>query len=89
MVKSFREWFSEGESIYSDAMKEYQTLEAQIDQLEMRLIEKRQEVNQIAQMLGKPPIEGNKRVTAQIVDHAEAPMGAAARVLSGRVIAGR
>ena len=86
MSKNFRDWFSEGESIYSEAMQEYESLQAQIEELEARLNAKREEVNQVAQMLGKPPIEGSRKVTAQIVEnHAPQPViGSIARALSGR-----
>jgi hypothetical protein len=86
MTRSFREWITEGEAIYTDALKEYQTLEAQIVELEKRLGEKKTEVNQIAQMIGKHPIEASKRVSAQIVEvPADAiPVGTVARALTGR-----
>ena len=42
--------------------------EAQLDELEVRLAAKKSEVNQIAQVVGKPTIEGPKRLVAQLVD---------------------
>jgi hypothetical protein len=90
---SFREWLGQGESIYVEAMKEYQALEAQIEQLEIRLIDKKQEVNQIAQMIGKPQVEGNKRLSAELVDRHDVPgngpIGAVTRALTGRTMVAR
>ncbi|HVT88499.1 MAG TPA: hypothetical protein VHD56_06575 [Tepidisphaeraceae bacterium] len=88
MSRSFRDWLSEGEAIYAEAIKEYQSLEAQIQQLEARLVEKKSEVNQIAQLIGKPSVEGPRRVSAQIIEEDEAPpgvaVGAVTRALTGR-----
>lgn len=90
MSKNFRDWLSEGEAIYSEAFKEYKALESQIQQLEARLVEKRTEVNQIAQMIGKAPVEGGNRVSAQLIDHDVAPptmVGSVTRALTGRGVA--
>ena len=90
MSKSFRDWLTEGESIYSEALKEFQSLEAQIQQLEARLIEKKAEVNQIAQLIGKPPVDGARRVSAQLMEEDESrpnvAVGAVTRALTGRVV---
>jgi beta-glucanase (GH16 family) len=83
--KSFQDWVSEGESLYANAMAEYQALEAQIHKLETQLADKRSEVNHIAEMLGKPAVEGGKRVVAQVIEREVAmPMGAITRALTGR-----
>jgi hypothetical protein len=92
--KSFRDWLSEGEQLYSAALNEYQAIEAQIENLEERLAAKKAEVNQIAHVIGKPPVEGNRRLTAQLVEgdsHVinSAPAGNIARALSGRGLSGR
>ena len=90
MANTFREWIVQGESIYADAMKEYQGLEAQIEQLEIRLAEKKLEVNQIAQMIGKPIVEGTKRLAAELVERRDVPgNGAVARALTGRPLIAR
>ena len=68
MSKTLREWLQEGEELYEAALREYQELEAQLDELEVRLSVKKSEVNQIAQVVGKPPIEGTRRLVAQLVD---------------------
>ncbi|MBV8781966.1 MAG: hypothetical protein JO353_11265 [Phycisphaerae bacterium] len=88
-VKSFRDWLTEGEMLYNTALAEFNALEADIEQLEQRLAAKRAEVNQIAHVIGKPPVEGTRRLTAQIIDaepHTAnaAPTGNIARALSGR-----
>jgi hypothetical protein len=92
--KSFRDWLSEGERLYSTALSEYQGLETQIDELEQRLAAKKSEVNQIAHVIGKPPVEGNRRLTAQLVEGDThnvntAPAGNIARALSGRGLSAR
>ncbi len=94
--KSFRDWLSEGEQLYQAALGEYQAIEAQIDDLEQRLQAKKAEVNQIAHVIGKPPVEGSRRVTAQLIDDpapmngmGTVPAGNVARALSGRGLVGR
>ena len=66
--KSIKDWLAEGEGIYNAALDEYQQLEAQIMDLEGKLAAKREEVNVIAEKLGKQPIETNRRLSAEIVD---------------------
>jgi hypothetical protein len=92
--KSFRDWLTEGETLYSTAVNEFNALEAQIEELEQRLAAKKSEVNQIAHVIGKPPVEGGRRLTAQIIEPEHhnvnsAPAGNMARALSGRGINGR
>ena len=67
MATSFQEWLQQGEHLYNTALREYHDIERQLGELETRLVEKQNEVNQIAQMIGKPPVEGNRRLTAQLV----------------------
>lgn len=57
MVKSLNDWLSEGESIYAALLEEYQRSEAQIAELEHRLSSMIVDVNQIAQVIGKPTID--------------------------------
>jgi hypothetical protein len=90
--KTFREWFSEGETIYAESIAEYQALESQIHDLEAQLNEKRTEVNHVAQMIGKPPVEGSKQLSAQLIDREIAPkgtIGSITRALTGRTITTR
>jgi chromosome segregation ATPase len=68
VTKSFKDWISEGENLYNAALKEYQSIEQQLDDLEAKLAAKKAEVNQIAQVIGKPPVETNRRLTAQLVE---------------------
>jgi hypothetical protein len=68
VTKSFKDWISEGESLYNTTLKEYQSIEQQLDDLEAKLAAKKAEVNQIAQVIGKPPVETNRRLTAQLVE---------------------
>jgi hypothetical protein len=98
VTKSFRDWLSEGEHLYNTAMAEFKDLEAQIDGLEQQLTAKKAEVNQIAHVIGKPPVETSRRLTAQLIETPEqghgpgaaVPVGQMARALSGRgVLAAR
>ena len=90
-MKSLQEWLNEGESLYNAALAEYQSIEAQLDDLEAKLAAKKAEVNQIASVIGKPPVEGNRRLTAQLVEehspqsipHSQATI---ARALTGRAL---
>jgi hypothetical protein len=69
VTKSLQEWLNEGESLYSAALQEYQSLEAQLEDLESKLAAKKAELNQIAQVVGKPPVESARRVvTAELVE---------------------
>ena len=68
MTKSLNDWLAEGEQLYNAALAEYQSIEAQLDDLEARLAAKKVELNQIAQVVGKPPVESSRRLTAQLVD---------------------
>ncbi len=68
MAKSIAEWISEGEELYAASLKEYEEVSAQIQEMEVKLMQKQEEVNQIAQIIGKPLVEGNRRLTAQLVD---------------------
>lgn len=91
MAKSIAEWIREGESLYEAALKEFEDLDAQLRLLEKQLAQKQDEVNQIAQVIGKPLVEGNRRLTAQLIDD-HGPLSVPnssttiARALSGRNI---
>jgi len=93
-MKSFKDWLGEGDTLYQQALAEYQDLERQITDLEQRLAIKKDEVNQIASVVNKPPVESNRRLTAQLVDEqhpGSVPNTPAtiARALSGRGLGGR
>jgi hypothetical protein len=70
VTKTLADWLSEGESLYNAAIAEFQALERQLEELEAKLAAKKAEVNQIAQVVGKPPVEstGGKRLTAELID---------------------
>ena len=65
--KSLQQWLAQGEVLYTAALKECQTIEAQILELESRLSARHAEANQIARLIGKPPIEASRRLSAQLV----------------------
>jgi chromosome segregation ATPase len=68
VAKSLKDWLQEGEELYSAAMRDYQSIESQLEQLEAQLASKKEELNQIAQVVGKPPVDSNRRPAVQIVD---------------------
>jgi hypothetical protein len=68
VAKSISEWISEGEQLYIASLNEFEEVNAKIQELEIILMQKQEEVNQIAQIIGKPLVEGNRRLTAQLVD---------------------
>jgi molecular chaperone GrpE (heat shock protein) len=55
---SLQAWLQQGEQLYAAALDEYRQLEAQLGELEARLADKQAEVNQIAEKLGKPSLDG-------------------------------
>src|SRR5688572_27677553 len=67
VAQSFQSWLQQGEQLYSTAVNEYRALEQQLEEVEARLAAKLAEVNQIANVIGKPPVEGNRRVSAELV----------------------
>jgi ferritin-like metal-binding protein YciE len=67
VASSFQEWLQQGENLYNSALRDYHDMEQQLVELESRLTEKQNEVNQIAQVIGKPIVEGNRRLSAQLV----------------------
>ena len=71
MPNSFQDWLQQGENLYNSAMREYHDIEQQLSELEARLVEKQNEVNQIAQVIGKPLVEGSRRLSAELVTSTE------------------
>ena len=65
--RSLQQWLAQGESLYTNLLKDCEAIEAQIAELETRLTAKQAEANQIATFVGKPPIESNRRLSAQLV----------------------
>jgi hypothetical protein len=68
VAKSIAEWIAEGEELYAASLREYQQIELELAEMEKKLGAKQDEVNQIAQIIGKPLVEGNRRLTAQLID---------------------
>src|SRR3982750_3310147 len=63
-------WLQQGEQLYAAALEEYRQLEAQLGDLEAKLADKQAEVNQIAEKLGKPHLDGapgGRRATTDLV----------------------
>ena len=59
-------WLSQGEQLYAAAMNEFHSLEAQLEELEKKLQAKQTEVNQIASIINKPPVESSHRGMMQL-----------------------
>jgi hypothetical protein len=91
VAKSIADWIKEGEQLYEAALKEFEEMDGRLRELEKQLSLKQDEVNQIAQVIGKPLVEGNRRLMAQLVDD-HGPLSVPnssttiARALSGRNI---
>ena len=64
MSNNFTSWVAQGESLYTEALEQFHQLEAQLADVERQLAEKQEEVNRIAQMIGKPPVEGTRRAAS-------------------------
>jgi hypothetical protein len=71
VASAFQEWLQQGEHLYNTALREYHDIERQLGELEARLAEKQNEVNQIAQIINKPLVEGSRRLAAQLVSTTE------------------
>jgi len=92
MAKSVTEWMREGEELYTAVLKEYHDKEAQLDELEQQLMAKQEEVNQLAQIIGKPPVDSQRRVPAQLMEErsVSSPMpSSSSPVTIARALAGR
>lgn len=74
-AKSINDWLAEGEQLFDASLNEYHDLASQIAELEDRLNQKFTEVNRLAQIIGKSPVEPRKVVTAQLVANGSAPNG--------------
>jgi hypothetical protein len=84
---AIQQWLLQGEALYEEAMSDFRSIEIQLADLETRLAEKRAEVNQIAQVIGKPPAETSRRLSAQLIEERTTPPGATthiARALAGK-----
>jgi hypothetical protein len=95
-VADFQEWLQQGDALYQAALKEYHAIEAQLDDLESKLVAKQAEVNQIAQVIGKPPVESNRRLNGQLAGGTEiidvperGPTGAGSNASIARALTGK
>ena len=66
MAKTFTDWMTEGEELYSVAFREYENLQSQLHALEAQLSAKKDEVNQIAGVIGKPQVDNDNADLAHI-----------------------
>jgi hypothetical protein len=84
-----QQWLAQGEALYDSAMTDFRTIEGQLIDLESRLAEKRTEVNQIAQLIGKPPVEGSRRLSAQLIEERDRTQSQGATTHIARALAGK
>ena len=61
---SFQAWLQQGEQLYTTALNEFHAMEAQIEDLQAKLAAKMDEVNRIAQMIGRPSVEGGSTISS-------------------------
>jgi hypothetical protein len=70
--KSFKEWLGEGEAIYAGLIDEFRRSEQQIVELETRVAGLLAEVNHVAAVIGKPPLDrrraGSGALQGELVD---------------------
>lgn len=95
-VSNFQSWLHQGEQLYQTALNEFRALETQLDELEAKLAAKQQEVNQIAQVIGKPPVESNRRannnshvVHAEIIEEPVRPATSSSNASIARALTGK
>lgn len=92
---NFQEWIQQGDTLYQAALNDYHSIEAQLDELESKLVAKQAEVNQIAQVIGKPPVESTRRLGGQLLapDVIDAPdrgpTGAGSNASIARALTGK
>ena len=89
MPKSIKEWLAEGEEMYNEAMQGCIVLQKQIADLEAKLQARRQEVNQIGAVIGKPPLDEAGRGTVQLVESNQPGSIPASRNTIAKALAGR
>jgi len=66
VAKTFHDWMTEGEELYSLARREYEDLQSQLHALEAQLSAKKDQVNQIAAVIGKPQVDNDNTDLARI-----------------------
>jgi hypothetical protein len=91
MPKDVQQWIQEGEEIYNGLLGEHREIESQIEELEQKLSAKQADVNRLAAIIGKPPIESTHKLSAQLVNsevvdtYSNGTMNNIARALNGRL----
>jgi hypothetical protein len=66
VAKTFNDWMTEGEELYSIAIREYESLQSQLQALQTQLSAKKDEVNQIAAVIGKPAVDNDDLATIEL-----------------------
>ena len=93
MSTNFQEWLQQGDALYQAALKEYHAIEAQLDELEAKLLAKQAEVNQIAQVIGKPAVESTRQTGSggtEIIDVPDrGPTGVGSNASIARALTGK
>ena len=96
---NFQQWLQQGDSIYQTALKEFHAIEAQLEELDAKLLSKQAEVNQIAAVLNKPTVKSTRKGTngqataiasvPQIMDEIERSQPAPSNANIARALTGR
>ena len=68
MNSSFKDWIGQGEQLYNALLEEFQRFQKQIDELEQQLVSKKAEVNQLAEVIGRPGVDRSSRPAAEAVE---------------------
>lgn len=89
MSKSIKEWLAEGEQLHAAALQEYESIEARIVDLEHQLEAKREEINELAQVIGKKPLEANPQRAVQIIEKGNHDPVGTSRITIARALTGR
>ncbi len=91
MPKDLQQWIAEGEEIYNGLLGEHRQIESQMEELEQKLADKQTDVNRLAAIIGKPPIDSSRRLSAELVNSEvveysnSSSMNNIARALNGRL----
>jgi len=87
MMKSVKDWLTEGESLYSTLVEEFQSVRQQMTELEQTLATKKLEVDQLAQVIARAGFDRPRRMaelndtTTRVADALRPQPGVAVRML--------
>ena len=62
-MRSVKDWLGEGEALYGALVQEFQNIQQQMSDMEQLIAEKKLEVDQLAQLIGRPGMDRNRRAS--------------------------